>query len=76
LAGRYGDDVRRTQDPGNPDPELIRRWHIPNPYNGERCTGCMELLVHGELINIEYEAGVMHAACGDRPYQARLAASS
>jgi hypothetical protein len=22
----------------------------------------------GELINIEYEAGVMHAACSDDPY--------
>lgn len=68
--------TRQPQDPGNPDPGLIRRWHIPNPYNGERCTGCQELLVQGELINIEYEAGVMHATCGDRPYRARLAASS
>jgi len=45
-----------------------RRWHIPCPYDHERCALCDEDLARGELINIEYEAGVMHAACSDDPY--------
>lgn len=56
---------RKPRDPGNPDPAVIRRWHIDNPYNHETCALCGEHLDYGELINIEYEAGVMHAACSD-----------
>lgn len=59
---------RNPQDPGNPAPDRIRRWHIPNPYDDEYCQDCGDELTRGELINIEYEGGVMHAACSDRPY--------
>lgn len=57
--------MARTVDPGNPNPQYFRRWHIDNPYESEECTFCGELLTLGELINIEYEAGVTHAACSD-----------
>ena len=59
---------RQARDEGNPAPDIIRRWHIPCPYDHERCALCGEDLARGELINIEYEAGVMHAACSDDPY--------
>jgi hypothetical protein len=59
---------RRAADAGNPAPGIIRRRHIPCPYDHERCALCGEDLTRGELINIEYEAGVMHAACSDDPY--------
>jgi hypothetical protein len=57
--------VPRAVDPGNPDPERIRRWHIENPYYGERCYYCDKEIGHGELINVEYEVGIVHASCGD-----------
>jgi hypothetical protein len=60
---------RAPRDPGNPAPSRIRRWHIDNPYDHESCASCGESLTRGNLINIEYEAGVMHAACSDAPYQ-------
>jgi hypothetical protein len=59
---------RRAADAGNPAPGIIRRWHIPCPYDHERCALCGEDLTRGELINIEYEAGVVHAACSDDSY--------
>jgi hypothetical protein len=61
--------TRTIQDPNpeNPDPQRIRRWHIANPYPDEECAGCDEPIARGELINIEFEAGVMHAACSDGP---------
>jgi hypothetical protein len=59
---------RRARDEGNPAPDIIRRWHIPCPYDYERCAWCGQDVTRGELINIEYEAGVMHAACSDDPY--------
>jgi hypothetical protein len=43
-------------------------WHISKPYDNEYCQDCGEDLAHGELINIEYEGGVMHAVCSDRAY--------
>ncbi|MGE0346601.1 MAG: hypothetical protein AB7N73_12365 [Gemmatimonadales bacterium] len=51
------------QDVGNPDPDRIRRWRIPNPYEVAYCVACGEALTVGELISIEYELGVMHARC-------------
>lgn len=54
---------RRPRDAGNPAPDVIRRWHIPCPYDHEWCALCGEVLARGELINIEYEGGVMHAGC-------------
>lgn len=48
---------------GNPDPAVIRKWHIPSPYPAEICVTCANDIQAGELINIEYEAGVMHASC-------------
>jgi len=59
---------RRAIDAGNPAPDVIRRWHIACPYDHERCALCDEDLTRGELINIEYEAGVLHAACSDDTY--------
>jgi hypothetical protein len=58
---------RTARDPGNPAPDVIRRWHIPCPYDHESCALCGKKLARGELVNIEYEAGVMHAACSDPP---------
>lgn len=52
-------------DDENPDPQRIRRWHIDNPYPNEQCAECGQPIARGELINIEYEAGIMHAACSD-----------
>lgn len=52
-----------AQDEGNPDPDRIRRWRIPNPYSLESCAHCRKPLTIGELISIEYEAGVMHDRC-------------
>jgi hypothetical protein len=49
--------------PGNPNPQVIRKWHIPSPYDAEMCGVCGVDIERGELINIEYEAGVMHASC-------------
>lgn len=54
-----------TQDAGNPDPDRIRRWHIANPYDGVQCDECGRLIGTGELVNIEFERGVMHAPCSD-----------
>ena len=48
---------------GNPDPAAIRKRHIPSPYPAEMCVTCGNDIQAGELINIEYEAGVMHASC-------------
>lgn len=48
---------------GNPDPAVIRKWHIPSPYRAEPCVVCGQDIEPGELINIEYEAGVIHASC-------------
>lgn len=56
--------TQSTRDP-NPAPDVIRRWHIANPYSHESCALCGEPLERGELINIEFEAGVMHATCSD-----------
>ena len=48
---------------GNPDPQLIRQWHIPNPYPSQGpgapgvCDYCQQSIGPGDLINIEYEAG-------------------
>jgi len=69
-AGSPGGELppRQARDEGNPAPDIIRRWHIPCPYDHERCALCGEDLARDELINIEYEAGVMHAACSDDPY--------
>jgi hypothetical protein len=61
--------------PGNPDPGVIRRWHIPCPYDHESCALCGRRLARGELVNIEYEAGVMHAACSDPPPAEQLGAA-
>lgn len=61
----YRGGVTTDQDHENPDPDRIRRWHIDNPYEGERCAACGEPLLRSDLINIEYEAGVMHAECSD-----------
>jgi hypothetical protein len=58
---------RQARDAGNPAPDVIRRWHIPCPYDHESCALCGEDVERGDLINIEYEAGVMHAACSDPP---------
>ncbi len=44
---------------------MIRRWHIANPYDDLDCAYCGEPLERGELVNIEYEAGVAHASCSD-----------
>lgn len=52
-----------AQDDGNPDPDRIRRWRIPNPYPAAYCVSCGDPLTVGELISIEYELGVMHARC-------------
>jgi hypothetical protein len=59
---------RWAADAGNPAPHIIRRWHIPCPYDHEHCALCGQDVTRGELINIEYEAGVTHAACSDDPY--------
>lgn len=54
----------RVTSPGsNPHPAVIRKWHIPSPYSTEMCAACGHHIEPGELINVEYEAGVMHAAC-------------
>lgn len=59
---------RTVRDPRNPAPGVIRRWHIANPYDHERCALCGQRLALGGLVNIEYKAGVMHAACSDAPH--------
>lgn len=60
--------LRRARDEGNPAPDVIRRWHIPCSYDHESCGRCGQDVTRGELINIEYEAGVAHAACSDEAY--------
>lgn len=47
----------------DPRPSVFRKWHIPSPYDREPCVMCGQEIERGELINIEREAGVMHASC-------------
>lgn len=59
-----------AQARGNPDPGVIRLWHVANKYDHDRCGLCGDPLTPGEEINIEFEAGTCHAACSDAPYLA------
>ena len=43
-----------AQDPCNPDPDRIRRWHIANAYDGTQCDECWERIGTGEQFNIEF----------------------
>ena len=71
LAGAPA--ARRTpRDPGHPAPDVIRRWHIPLPLRLQGRLRALRAggqdLARGELVNNEYQGGVMHAACPDPPY--------
>jgi hypothetical protein len=67
VSGSINEALPAAERVLNPDPQTIRRWHISNPYDSERCPCCNEWIEKGELINIEPEAGVCHAACSDDP---------
>ena len=43
--------------------ETLPRWTIPTPYAVARCGTCGLPISAGELISIEYQAGVVHARC-------------
>jgi hypothetical protein len=40
-------------------------WRIPSPYEHAHCAFCGEDIAWGELVNIDYQAGVVHALCYD-----------
>jgi hypothetical protein len=47
------------------EPARFRKWHVANNYEAESCPYCERRIAPGELINVEYELGVCHAACSD-----------